>query len=316
MVCAAQWTCGGTCANAPFRTPTSTRLDSEPFRNRDGVAHGITLKRLRGQDLDRAVWGVRRIPRPGEIEFLERCRSFAVRMPSGAFFSHSTAALLLGVPLPYRLERENRLHIGLPTPVRAPHASGIIGHRLDLSPDHLVATRGLVHTSPARTWCDLASLLNLYELVAAGDFLAHWKLPSATVPDLRRTSRSFVGRRGMATIREALPLLNNRSESPPESVLRVILAQAGLPSPRINHEIVLTEDGSVVRTDLAFDKKRVLIEYQGDYHRKKTDQWRKDMTRRSRLEAQGWIVIELNANDLKDPNELVARIRLFLARHG
>jgi very-short-patch-repair endonuclease len=60
----------------------------------------------------------------------------------------------------------------------------------------------------------------------------------------------------------------------------------------------------------------VLIEYQGDYHRKVQGQWRKDMTRRSRLEAQDWVVIELNANDLRDPDELASRIRMILRRRG
>ena len=40
------------------------------------------------------------------------------------------------------------------------------------------------------------------------------------------------------------------------------------------------------------------------------------MTRRSRLEAQGWYVMEINADDLGDPVELVARIRSVLARRG
>ncbi|MBU1589284.1 MAG: hypothetical protein KKH51_15270 [Actinobacteria bacterium] len=57
----------------------------------------------------------------------------------------------------------------------------------------------------------------------------------------------------------------------------------------------------------------MILEYQGDYHRSMS-QWRKDMTRRSRLEAQGWYVMEINADDLGDPVELVARIRSVLAR--
>lgn len=40
------------------------------------------------------------------------------------------------------------------------------------------------------------------------------------------------------------------------------------------------------------------------------------MTRRSRLEAKGWYVMELNADDLKDPDELLMRIRLVLARRN
>lgn len=40
------------------------------------------------------------------------------------------------------------------------------------------------------------------------------------------------------------------------------------------------------------------------------------MTRRTRLEAQGWHVLELNWDDLKDPRELVASIRMALNLHG
>ena len=285
----------------------------QPFRTRDS---GLTVKRLRGRDLDSSVWGVRHQLSGAEDEFVKRCRMFAVRMPQRTFFSHGTAALLMGVPLPYALERDERLHIGIAAPARAPHATGIVGHRLDLTTRELVTVQGLPATSAARTWCDLANMLSLHDLVAAGDFLTHWRRPLTTLPEMERLSRSFIGKRGMVVIREALPLLNNRSESRPESRLRVILAQAGLPHPRVNHEIVLTEDGSFVRTDLAFDSLRVLIEYQGDYHRKVQGQWRKDMTRRSRLEAQNWIVIELNADDLRDPDELASRIRMILQRRG
>lgn len=295
------------------RLPLPHPLIEQPFRTRDS---GLTAKRLRGFDLDRSVWGVRSQLTAVEDEFIERCRMFAVRMPLGAFFSHGTAALLMGVPLPYALEKDGRLHIGVTAPARAPHATGIVGHRLDVAVEELITVGGLPTTSAARTWCDLAKMLSPHDLVAAGDFLLYWRRPLTTLSTLQRLSRSCTGKRGMAVIREALPLLNNRSESRPESHLRVILAHAGLPHPRVNHEIVLTEDGSFVRTDLAFDTLRVLIEYQGDYHRKVQGQWRKDMTRRSRLEAQDWVVIELNANDLRDPDELASRIRMILRRRG
>lgn len=295
------------------RSPLPPPLIGQPFRTRDS---GLTAKRLRGSDLDHSVWGVRRLITEAEADLTERCRMFAARMPPGAFFSHSTAALLMGVPLPYALEKDERLHVGVTAPARAPHAIGIAGHRLSITAEELITTAGLPTTSAARTWCSLASMLKLHDLVAAGDFLSQRRRPITTQAELQRLSRSYTGKRGMAVIREALPLLSNRSESRPESQLRVILAQAGLPHPRVNHEIVLTEDGSFVRTDLAFDTWRVLIEYQGDYHRKMQGQWRKDMTRRSRLEAQNWIVIELNADDLRDPDELASRIRMILRRRG
>jgi very-short-patch-repair endonuclease len=65
----------------------------------------------------------------------------------------------------------------------------------------------------------------------------------------------------------------------------------------------------VARTDLIIDEYKIVLEYQGDYHRKMVGQWRADMTRRSKLEALGWKVMELNADDLLDPEELIRRIR-------
>lgn len=300
--------------------PLPPSLGDTPFSVRKGVEHGLSGKRMRSRDLERSVWGVRASATNAGTVFLAqliaRCRVFAVRMPPGAFFSHSTAALLFGVPLPIELERLDLLHISVAAPARAPHAAGIRGHQLALDDDQLQHTRGLVLTNPARTWCDLAGILGLHDLVAAGDALIQWRSPHATVGDLERAARASKGRRGASVIRRALPLLNGRAESRPESVLRVVLELGGLPRPRINHEIVLTDDGPIVRTDFALDEYMMLLEYQGDYHRKKKDQWRKDMTRRSRLEAQGWYVMEINADDLKNPDEIIARIRMVLVSRG
>ena len=56
----------------------------------------------------------------------------------------------------------------------------------------------------------------------------------------------------------------------------------------------------------------MLLEYQSDYH-SDPENFRADMTRRARLDADGWFVMLINANDLRDPGELIARIRTVLA---
>jgi very-short-patch-repair endonuclease len=286
-----------------------------------GATHGLTDKRLRAGDLDKSVWGIR----ASAIEaadltplqqLLARCRMFALRMPPDAFVSHSTAALLYGVPLPFELERSDLVHLAVAAPARAPHAAGIRGHQLTVTSHQLQRTGGITLTNPARTWCDLSGMLSLHDLVAAGDFLIHWSSPHTSIAALTSMSGCFVRQRGAAKLSRALPLLNDRAESRPESVLRVVLELGGLPQPRINREIVFADDGDFVRTDFAFDEYRVLLEYQGDYHRTKAGQWRKDMTRRSRLEAAGWFVMEINADDLKHPDELLARIRSVLRQRG
>ena len=95
--------------------------------------------------------------------------------------------------------------------------------------------------------------------------------------------------------------------------MRLILCDAGMPPSRINHLVSDAFGEFVARTDFYLDELNVILEYQGDYHRTTPGQWRADMTRRAKIEALGPRVMELNADDLKDPVELVARIRALSA---
>ncbi len=76
---------------------------------------------------------------------------------------------------------------------------------------------------------------------------------------------------------------------------------------------ITTTDGFRYRADIAFPACTTIIEYQSGLH-DSPDSFRKDMTRVSRLEADGWRVMQVNADDLRDPRELVARVRRVLAR--
>ena len=288
---------------------------NDPFTTSEGIDAGLTAKQLRGKAFDRSVWGVRaRRAEPAlerREEIIRRAAFYLARLPDDTCLSHSTAAIIHGIPIPWWLERRDDLHFTFPAPRRAPHAKGIRGHSLTLESYQVVPVEGLRVTSVERTWCDLASMLPVEHLVAAGDFLIHWRNPKTDALALLETVQRFPGLRGVKRMRKALPRLNGRSESPPESVVRFFLVEAGLPEPEVNYEIVMTDDGPGVRADLLFRRYNVLVEYQGDYHRTK-EQWRKDMTRRSRIEAEGGFVIEINADDLRDPVELVARIRKVL----
>lgn len=149
--------------------------------------------------------------------------------------------------------------------------------------------------------------------MAVGDYLIHRRMPFVSISELRRMVATLTGRRGVKRLREALELLNDRAESRPESRLRVILVRSGFDQPTANHVVVQTETGSAMRLDLAFEREKLVLEYQGDYHRTPS-QWRKDMTRRARLEAEGWYVMEINSDDLRDPGELLERIASVLSR--
>lgn len=290
------------------RHPLPPDLPTPAFSVRQARGAGMPAHRLRAADLNAEVAGVRSTRH--DLSLPQRCALFQLRLRPGCFFSHSTAAMLHGIPVPHRLAASPLLHISVPAPGRAPHAAGIAGHALQVQPHELTTLPdGLRVTTPLRTWFDLAYTLGLLDLVAAGDALIHWRRPMVSALDIADALAQPFNRRIRRTLRHAGELLNERSESPPESVLRALLVLAGIPVSGANH-IVTDQFGEfVARTDLIIERYRIVLEYQGDYHRTSPGQWRADMSRRGKLEAQGWRVMELNADDLRDPAELVHRIR-------
>jgi hypothetical protein len=287
-------------------------VSDQPFTVASGRAAGVTRGRSRATDLDGHVYAVRASAGSSD-DLRSRCRMFAVRLPPATFFSHSTAARLHGIPLPPRFERVTRLHVTVPSPARAPHAAGLLGHSRFVAPgDIVVSADGIRLSSPARVFCEMGAVLALPDLVAVADHLIRRAAPMCTVAEL--AERLSVGDRltRRKLLRQALTLTNPRSESRPETVLRLILLRCGWGEPESNYE-VRGLDGRAMRIDLAFPQHNLAIEYHGDYHRSPA-QWRRDLARRSRLEALGWTVVELTADDLRDSDELVARITAIAAR--
>lgn len=268
---------------------------------------GTTPRRLRAADIRSAIWGVRSASRPVTVH--DRCSQFALRLRSDAVFSHTTAALLLGAPLPLRWEQDAAIHVSVPSPEPAPHAKGLQGHSLEFVPGDVVEVAGLRCTSPTRTWLELGTILDLPDLVAVGDFLIRRRAPFVTRSELVDAASGWSGRRGARRLREAAELIDERAESRPETHLRLLLWGSGLKDVQINHTLVDTESGKRARPDFTFAREKVIVEYQGDYHRT-VKQWRADMTRRSRLELSGWVVLEVNADDLRAPQDLIQRIQL------
>lgn len=295
------------------RLPLPAELRDGSFTTRTAGAHGVGEGRLRGPDLARPFHGIRSPVPPASLG--ERAQALQLRMPDAAFFCAVTAALILGIPLPRRLAGLPELHVGMPAPMRACRAAGSIGHKLQLGPDDLREWLGLRLTTAARTWCDLAAVLDVEDLVAAGDYIIHHRHPLAGRAELAAAVRRHPARRGRARLLEALELLDDRAESPPESVIRVTIVRAGILGLEVNHPIRDARGRVFARADLCFPVHRVIFEYQGDYHRSEPGRWRKDRTRVARLTAAGWHVVEIAADELADRRMLLRLIRETLALH-
>lgn len=287
--------------------PIPDTMALRPFLVRDAVNAGVAVNRLRASDLARPFFGTR-VTSTFPLDLVGRCRALAVRMPPAAFLCGPTAALLLGIPLPIAMEQHPEVHVGMADPARAPHAASIHGHRLQIATGDLRILSGIRLTSPARTWCDLAGILTLQQLVVAGDYLIFHERRLTNREQLAEAIARYPGRRGRPNMVAALALLHERSESPKESELRLIIVMARLPVPLVN-EPVFDDDGIfLARPDFRFEDCRMVIEYEGDHHRTDKAQWRRDLARISALEAAGWYVMRVSQEDLNHREELVRKI--------
>lgn len=201
--------------------------------------------------------------------------------------------------------------IGVPSGHNRIRRPGTTGRSLTIEEDDLVQVDGIRCTSALRTWVELAESLGVGQLTAISDHLLSRRRPLATRRDLERTHVRFLGGRGSRRRRLAVDFADDRAESPRESELRVLLIQAGLPVPETNVEIF---DGQrfVARVDLLYRTARLIIEYDGDYHRDPR-QWSRDQSRRAELESLGYRVTVVTARDFDAPEALLARIRRLLA---
>ncbi len=116
-------------------------------------------------------------------------------------------------------------------------------------------------------------------------------------------------RRGNRRMRDAIPLLEPRTDSPMETRLRLLIVRAGLPRPVAGRDVVV--DGEwLARPDLSYPALRIAIEFDGDHHRTSRTQWQRDIGRRRALEDAGWLLIVLTADDvLRHPELTVDRVR-------
>ncbi|MEN2736264.1 hypothetical protein ABCS02_00610 [Microbacterium sp. X-17] len=290
------------------RAALPAALQDSAFTVARATERGVSRKRLRAPDLITPLRGTRLTPQADGL--VARCRAYALHRGLDFAFSHTTAATLYGAPLP---RVDERIHVSVRAPGRAPTIGGFAGHKLTRWETWTIGD--LPVTTPEQTWLDLAQLLHRDALVVVGDFLVGGDEPLTDRLALARAIAASPGRRGVARAKEALESIRTGSESPGESRLRLVLADAGLPIPLLNHELRDDSGMFVARIDLAYPRERIALEYEGDIHRVDRQTWRKDIRRRERVEDLGWRMIRVTADDVHRPTELVQRIRRLIEGH-
>lgn len=296
----------------PARVKLAAHLDGSAFHVRDVELHGASPKRLRGPDVQRPFTAVRAVGLDLTAT-RDRCLAYEPLLRAGDAFSHETAAELYGLPLPTALPA---LHLtSQPGRARA-RGRGVVGHesatpfplrRIDVHPVVPVCL----------AWCQLSDSLDREDLVAMGDAIITGRrvtggsraAPLATLEELAQAVSDWGSRRGARALAWALPRLRAGVDSRPETLTRLCLVQAGLPEPLVGDPTPVA-DGRVLHPDLKWSQWRILLEYEGDGHRTSREQWRRDIARKGDLEAAGWLVIRVTADDIfGDREAFIARVR-------
>lgn len=228
--------------------------------------------------------------------------------PNALGASHHSAAQLWGGVVP----RSSDVHLAVESGCRTKR-KGIKTHRHSERPT-MGRQSGIPLTSPAQTFVDLAGGLDLVDLVILGDSLI--KKNRVTIEELRR-SVAVAGGRGHNTARRASTLVRAAVDSPNETRLRLLIVLAGLPEPTVN--VTLRDlDGEIRRRlDLAYEKWKVAIEFDGRQHIEREPQWERDLLRREELEAQGWRFVVITATDIyTKPEQALARVAAAMRIQG
>lgn len=286
-------------------------------------ALGVRRGRADAADLARPFPGVRALVAP--TTFQETVRCYAPRLREGQRFVAITAVRLWGLPCPRGWRSDEPLHIAVGQGQNPPRTCGIAGRRLSSARAQTWRVHGVPVVDPVAAVLSAAAEWTTDQLVrmldalitTSGNYpgLRETPRPRVTREELRSRVEDWRGAPGIAKVRRALLRTREGVESPKETQTRLMIVDAGLPEPAIQHEVW---DGGefVARLDLAYPDRRIAIEYEGDGHRTDKAQWRRDIARQRRLEDLGWVVIRLTQHDLDAPRDVLSRIRRALAARG
>jgi hypothetical protein len=180
-----------------------------------------------------------------------------------------------------------------------------------------VVRDGLTVLDPVSTWISLGELLPPWDLTAVADRLVSGTLTAPALSSIPELGAGLVaaGRvPGIRALRTALVDVRVGSWSRPETLVRLLLVNAGLPEPVLN-TLVAIDDRRFAQPDIAWPELRIALEYDGRWH-DDPRQRAADLDRHERLADAGWIVIHARAAELfGQPSALVARvIRRFRQR--
>ncbi|MEE4025815.1 DUF559 domain-containing protein [Gordonia sp. PKS22-38] len=177
-------------------------------------------------------------------------------------------------------------------------ARGTVTRRLDLPSSEIVEIRGVKVTSPIRTAFDLGRQRS--RMQAIGDLDALAAVTPLDLDELMAFAVEHKRSRYVTVLRELIPLIDGRAESPREAALRLFMHDAGLPRPDLQVEIFDEYGMLFARCDLAYEAAKIAIEYDGEAYHSTPEQQASDGARDAELDRLQWEVVRVTAKRLRE----------------
>ena len=289
---------------ATIRAGLETR---RPFTRADAIAAGISPKQLRGSRFRRIFHGVyieATIPNHPLI----RAQAALAIHPTTAYASHLTAARVYRVPVP-KLSDE---HVTVPEKASRSQVHGVSCHVASRKPSEVVEVDGVRISAPCVMFVELASVLDLVDLVVVGDALVRLRL--ASPQHLVGWCQASTDRFAVAA-RRAAGYVRERVDSAMETRLRMLIVLVGLPE--VNFEISDETGHLLYRLDLSYPDLRLVVEYDGRQHAVDVGQWGHDLDRREWFDDEKWRVLIVTSKGIyREPERTLQRIHKALAERG
>jgi hypothetical protein len=190
--------------------------------------------------------------------------------------------------------------------------SGLIIRMDRFNEDEFTEVGDLPVTTPARTAFDLGRHLKRSEALARLDALM--RAAPFRIEEVEELMQRYGPVRGVRQLRDLMPLVDAGAESPKESWLRLLLIDAGLPSPETQIPVCDEVGVPIAYLDMGYRDIKLAFEYDGDQHRSDRRQYVKDIRRIPMVERRGWEVIRVIAEDR--PAQVLLRAREAYTRRG
>ena len=282
------------------QTPLANLDIRQPFSRADARRAGIPVKHLTSARFRKLFYDLYISANIAVTPVVLASAALGIS-PVGSHASHFTAAEIWGGVVPH----QPLTHVSSRCGRTRSERQGVDGHESSRG-SQVVIHRGLRVSSPEQTFIDLATQMNLVDLVVLGDSLVAKR--QTTTPSIIEATLAWKGKGGRLA-RRAAHLVRAGVDSPMETRLRLLIVLAGLPEPVVNHIEYDAMGAWAKRFDLSYPDLLLIIEYDGRQHAKDDRQWSRDIDRREELDADGWRLIVVRSNGIyAEPGRTLKRI--------